>query len=125
MERDHLIIIALILVALYMMNKDDSKDTVQGIAPGPLGRIRYTEAGTMLSHLDGPIEQHIRHRREGFETPDPEAGLEIALQKHIRLSDKYIGGSQHIKNHIRSRNTNTSFGGLMGSYEEGQNIRGF
>ena len=39
MEREHLIIIALILVALYMMNSSSSKDKVKAI--GPAGRIRY------------------------------------------------------------------------------------
>ena len=123
MEREHLIIIALILVALYMMNKDDSKDTVQGIAPapGPLGRIRYNTDCDPLGAPGSnpcapPIGSHIRTRREGF-MPANDQAQEFDLSSyggsHIRLSDKYIGGSQHIKNHIRSRNTNSSFNGMM------------
>ncbi len=138
MEREHLIIIALILVALYMMNKDDTKDTVKGIAPavGPMGRIRYTDCDPLgapgSNPCAPPIGSHIRTRREGFSNCPPGTAQQdcmaeepFAMPQSIRLSDKYIGGSQHIKNHIRSRNTNSSFGGLIGSYEEGQNIRGF
>jgi hypothetical protein len=86
MEREHLIIIALILVALYMMNKD-TKDTV--VSMGPLGRIRYTDA-------------------PGPEVPNP-------FSNRIRYSDKHFAHSQHIKNHIRNRNMNSMFNGMMGT----------
>ena len=129
MEREHLIIIALILVALYMMNKDDTKDTVQGMAPavGPLGRIRYNipcPDGSMApSNLDcPPFPAHIRTRREGFmagNDPAQEGNQDYGNKTgtvneggHIRLSNTYFGGSQHIKNHIRSRNTNSMFNAM-------------
>ena len=126
MEREHLIIIALILVALYMMNKD-TKDTVQGM--GPASRIRYEERckdGTPAPCYDNPLSTstHIRTRREGFkpivEDQDPNeiinpanAGTVGPGSFHIRYNDKYIAKSQHIKNHIRHGNRNASFKGLM------------
>lgn len=97
MEREHLIIIALILVALYMMNKD-TKDTVQGM--GPANRIRYItdEELAALQARGGP----------------PGPGQEpFAMPQRIRHSDKYIGGSEHIKNHIRHNNRNNMFNAMM------------
>jgi hypothetical protein len=110
MEREHLIIIALILVALYMMNNDKKQDKVKAISP--MGRIRY-------GPLDGPIEgSHIRTRREGFYGDDqynPGVNLScVGSGGHIRLGDKYFGGSQHIKNHVRHNNRNNMFSGMMG-----------
>ena len=107
MEREHLIIIALILVALYMMN-NDKKDTVKGISP--MKRIRYADVDP--STLDSPFG-HIRTRREGF-VADAEPG---AMPERIRLGDKYFGGSQHIKNHVRHNNRNNMFSGMMGDCE--------
>ncbi len=99
MEREHLIIIALILVAIYVMNKDDSKDTVKNIAP--MGRIRYEGEPEVLPF------GHIRSRRESFDLPDGE------FPAHIRYSDKYIGQSQHIKNSIRYDNRDRMFNGMF------------
>ncbi len=96
MEREHLIIIALILVALYMMNKD-TKDTVMGM--GPASRIRY-EDPCANPYADGcPLAG-----------PPKET---FAMPQRIRYSDKYIAQSQHIKNHIRHGNRNASFKGLI------------
>ena len=95
MEREHLIIIALILVALYMMNKD-TKDTVQGM--GPAARIRYTDCdpqGAPCSNPCAPCDKET-----------------FAMPQRIRYSDKYIGQSEHIKNHIRHGNRNASFKGM-------------
>ncbi len=109
MEREHLIIIALILVALYMMNKD-TKDTVMSM--GPFGRIRYNDPLLPPSNVD-PLGQlnHIRTRREGFYGADNDG----YLPNHIRYSDKHFASSQHIKNHIRNRNMNSMFSGMMGT----------
>ncbi len=111
MEREHLIIIALILVALYMMNKD-TKDTVVSMGPmGPMGRIRY------VNPLEGGAELgfggHIRTRREGFEVKDDAQMGDFG--QRIRYSDKHFASSQHIKNHIRNRNMNSMFSGMMGT----------
>jgi hypothetical protein len=107
MEREHLIIIALILVAIYMMNKDDSMDTVKSITP-PMGYIRYNEPP-----FDGSMApNHIRYKsREGFEADD---GRDSAgMMNHIRYSDKYLGRAQHIKNSIRYDNRNHMFNGMF------------
>jgi hypothetical protein len=115
MESEHLIIIALILVALYMMN-NDKKDTVKGISP--MKRIRYTEGDNLLP--TGPSNLgHIRTRREGFYGDDQDnAGVNLSsVGAHIRLGDKYFGGSQHIKNHVRHNNRNNMFSGMMGDCE--------
>ena len=103
MEREHLIIIALILFVLYMLNKDDQKDSVQTITP--MGRIRYT------SPEEGPLG-HIRTREGYVEDPANSSGQ---LQR-IRLSDKSFAHSQHIRNHIRNRNMNSMFSGMMGQH---------
>ena len=115
MEREHLIIIALILVALYMMNNSSSSDQVTAMGPavGPMGRIRYGECPG--PDCVGPFG-HIHTRREGFYGGLEEelSGDKSSYGQHIRLGDKDWGHSQHIKNHIRSRNTNSMFSGMMG-----------
>jgi len=112
MEREHLIIIALILVALYMMNTDKKQDKVQAISP--MGRIRYgnpLEGGAELGY-----GSHIRTRREGFEAEqdiiNSDNAGSVGPGSRIRYSDKSFAHSQHIKNHIRSRNTNSMFSGM-------------
>lgn len=97
MEREHLIIIALILVALYMMNKD-TKDTVQGM--GPANRIRYNFPCSDGSMAASPMDC-------------PPIVEPFAVPQRIRHSDKYIGGSEHIKNHIRHNNRNNMFNAMM------------
>jgi hypothetical protein len=107
MECEHLIIIALILAALYMMNKD-TKDTVKSISPR--GRIRYDDAPDVLPF------GHIRTRREGFDQDS--SGLDqssVGPQGRIRLGDRDWGHSQHIKNHVRHDNRNNMFSGMMGT----------
>jgi hypothetical protein len=117
MEREHLIIIALILVAIYMMNKDDSMDSVKSVTPmghirtevGPFGHIRTEEN---LPSGVGPLG-HIRYKsHEGFEAEDP-ANASGKGYEHIRYSDKYIGRAQHIKNSIRYDNRNNMFNGMF------------
>jgi hypothetical protein len=94
MEREHLIIIALILVALYMMNSSSSKDKVTGIAPAK--RIRY----------GGPLDGFI-------EGQEPFA----MLPERIRHGDRDYGKGHFIKNHIRHNNRNNMFSGMMGDCE--------
>uniref|UniRef100_A0A6C0DK90 Uncharacterized protein n=1 Tax=viral metagenome TaxID=1070528 RepID=A0A6C0DK90_9ZZZZ len=113
MEREHLIIIALILVALYMMNTDH-KDTVKAMAP--MGRIRYE--GDLLNGPPGPGPTNYIRTREGFYGTDVNGNI---VPEHIRLSDKSFAHSQHIRNHIRNRNMNSMFNGVMGMPED---IRG-
>jgi hypothetical protein len=98
MEREHLIIIALIFIALCMMNKD-TKDTVMSMGPiGPMGRIRYADAPENLTY------EQATSPGEGF-----------AMPNRVRYSDKHFASSQHIKNHIRNRNMNSMFSGMMGT----------
>ncbi len=101
MDREHLIIIALILVALYMMNKDTNTDTVQAMGRvGPMGRIRY----------DTGLPDDSTNPFQGRLTGEP-----FAMPNRVRYSDKSFAHSQHIKNHIRSRNMNSMFSGMMGT----------
>lgn len=103
MEQEHLIIIALILLALYMMDKSSS-DKVQGMAP--MGRIRYGEDLGII----GP-QGHIR-TREGYQVgTEPSAGM----MERIRLGDRDFNHSQHVKQHIRYNNRNNMFSGMMGT----------
>ena len=92
MEREHLIIIALILVALYMMNSSSSSDKVT--AMGPIGRIRYQ------GEFDGS-------RAEPF----------VIMPERIRHGDRDYGKGHFIKNHIRHNNRNNMFSGMMGDCE--------
>ena len=114
MEREHLIIIALILVALYMMNSSSSKDKVKAI--GPAGRIRYGECPGGSDPPCSPLG-HIRTRREGFmQEGQDSSGINqssVGPQQRIRLGDRDWGHSQHIKNHIRYDNRNNMFSGMM------------
>jgi hypothetical protein len=120
MEREHLIIIALILVALYMMNKD-TKDTVKAISP--MGRIRYTDPSSIenlpFGHIrtregffadnDGTQPLHIRTREGFFADNDGTQPL------HIRIrGDKDYGQGHFIKHHVRHNNRNNMFSGMMG-----------
>ncbi len=105
MEREHLIIIALILVALYMMN-NSSKDKVAGI--GPAGRIRY-EGDLPPSDMLGPPGPSYIRTREGFYAENDFGGGSY----HIRLGDRDWGHSQHVKQHIRHNNRNNMFSGMM------------
>lgn len=110
MEREHLIIIALILVAIYMMNKDDSIDSVKSVTP--MGHIRTTTG--CGPNGDSPCNTlHIRYKsHEGFESEDP-ANASGKGYDRIRYSDKYIGRAQHIKNSIRYDNRNNMFNGMF------------
>ena len=101
MEREHLIIIAIVLVVMWMlmghsndcncdkcMNKAmmPSHIRYQTDAPteiGPMGRIRYEEAPTG----PGPLGR-------------------------IRMSDKYFGATQHIQHHLRRDNKRGLLNGL-------------
>jgi hypothetical protein len=118
MEREHLIIIALIFIALCMMNKG-TNDTVMSMGPlGPKGRIRYTtdEDLQRMGGAPGPGSAYIRTRREGFYGAQDNAGIDqTSFGSRIRYSDKHFASSQHIKNHIRNRNMNSMFSGMMGT----------
>ncbi len=111
MEREHLIIIALILVALYMMNSSSSSDKVT--AMGPANRIRYTtEEDLQRLASSGGGFGHIRTRREGYDVVE---GAEGEFPQRILLGDKDYGKGHFIRNHIRHDNRNNMFSGMMGA----------
>jgi len=115
MEQEHLIIIAILAVILYMIMKHSQNcncgscmqtKMIEASAPlnaGPMGRIRYNEDPNLAA---GP-PAHIRMRRDELlpEGPSPLG--------HIRVSDKYIGAGQTVKQHIRYDNRNGMFSGMF------------
>jgi len=105
MEREHLIIIALILVALYMMNTDKKQDKVKAI--GPAGRIRYE--GEQL--FNGPSPLGYIRTREGYVIE----GAEGEMPQRIRMGDKDYGQGTYVKSHIRHNSRNNMFSGMMGT----------
>ena len=83
MEREHLIIIALILVALYMMNKG-TNDTVVSMGPaGPMGRIRYTtdEDLQRMGGAPGPGPNN-----ESFAIPQGPIG---SFEVYVNITDPF------------------------------------
>ena len=110
MEKEHLIIIAILGVILYMcMNKSEGFNYQQGgigdfdlqriryDAPGPINRIRYQDAPLTLSQ--NPKDEPITMNR-------------------IR-SNMNIMGSQHVRNHIRSDRRNNMMSSMMYGYTNG------
>ena len=99
MEKEHLIIIAILGVILYMcMNKSEGFN-YQVDPPGPVNRIRY--------QVDppGPVA-HIRYQ-SGTLSTNPNA----------RISSMNIMGSQHVRNHIRSDRRNNMMNSMMYGYQ--------
>jgi hypothetical protein len=106
MEREHLIIVAILALVLYMLMKHssdcDCTKCMKDKMISPLGHIRYQD--------DMPITAHIRMRSENpLDGPLPEPS------SHIRTSysDKYIGAGQHIKSHIRYDSRQGMFNGMF------------
>ena len=109
MEQEHLIIVAILAVILYMIMKHSNNcncgtcmqtkmieaSAVAPLASGPMGRIR----------IDLP--ERIRMRRDELLPSGP------GPQGHIRVSDKYIGAGQTVKGHIRYDNRNGMFNGMF------------
>ncbi len=108
MEQEHLIIVAILAVILYMIMKHSNNcncgtcmqtkmieaSAVAPLVSGPMGRIRYEE-----NLAAGPP---ARIRTD-----------EIGPMGHIRVSDKYIGAGQTVKGHIRYDNRNGMFNGMF------------
>lgn len=110
MESEHLIIVALILVALYMLDNCSSKDKVKAI--GPAGRIRYGECPGGGDPPCSPLG-HIRTRREGFYRGLEDSDSGGSSYQRIRLGDRDYGKGHFIKGHIRHNNRNNMFSGMM------------
>ena len=108
MEKEHLIIIAILGVILYMcMNKSEGFNYQQGgigdfdlqriryDAPGPINRIRYQDAPLTLSQ--NPDNQPISMNR-------------------IR-SNMNIMGSQYVTGHIRRDRRNNMMNSMLYGYQ--------
>jgi hypothetical protein len=110
MEQEHLIIVAILAVILYMIMKHSQNcncgscmqtKMVKASAVSPLGYIRTDDP-----NFATPLPERIRMRRDDL-LPDPSTN-----PFHIRVSDKYIGAGQHIKQHIRYDNKNGMFNAM-------------
>jgi hypothetical protein len=101
MEQEHLIIVAILAVILYMIMKHSEHcncgSCMQTKMNAPLGHIRYNDPNLAT----GPPAR-IRMRE-----------AEIGPMGHIRVSDKYIGAGQTVKGHIRYDNRNGMFNGMF------------
>ena len=106
MEREHLIIIAIVLVVMWMLMKHSSDCNCNECMHKAMvpSHIRY----------GNPVDDvfpggHIRMRRDGDNLlPPPGTGP----QGHIRMSDKYFGATQHIQHHLRHDNKRGLLNGL-------------
>ena len=99
MEREHLIIIAIVLVVMWMLmghSSDCNCEECMNKAMMP-SHIRYGNPGD-----DVFPGGHIRMRREEEKLPFG----------HIRMSDKYFGATQHIQHHLRRDNKRGLLNGL-------------
>ena len=99
MEQEHLIIVAMLAVILYMIMKHSENcncgSCMQSKMVPPFGRVR------------ADLPERIRMRRDG-ELPSGPSPL-----GHVRVSDKYIGAGQAVKGHIRYDNRNGMFNGMF------------
>ena len=107
MEREHLIIIAIVLVVMWMLMKHSNDCNCNECMNKTMmpAHIRY----------GNPIDDvfpggHIRMRRDGDPLLPPPAIP--GPQGHIRMSDKYFGATQHIQHHLRRDNKRGLLNGL-------------
>lgn len=101
MEREHIIIVALLLLVLYNLMKHSSDCNC----------AQCNTNGRTLN-ATGSMPGHIRMRQE-----DPLEGTNATGSQpgHIRMnySDKYIGASQYIGHHLRRDSRAGMFNGLF------------
>ena len=99
MEQEHLFIIVILAVILYMLMKHSSNCNCSSCMNDKVVR--------------GGMPAHIRMGRFNEGLPDPSTNpLEGRLQR-IRYSDKYIGAGQHIKQHLRHDSRQGMFNGMF------------
>ena len=94
MEREHLIIIAIVLIVLWMLMGHSSSCNCSKCRTNMPARIRM-EGTTM--------PEYIRMRTE-------EGNL---VPERIRMSDKYFGATQHIQHHLRHDNRSKLMNGIF------------
>ena len=116
MEKEHLIIIAILGVILYMcMTKSEgfNYEEIPFEVP-PSGHVRYQVPPGPVSHIrqggpcgDGSCPQHIR----------TDAPLGVPTGGSTGGSDMNIMYSQYITNHIRSNRRNNMMNSMMYGYK--------
>ena len=103
MEREHLIIVAILALVLYMLMKHSSdcncSKCMKDKMIAPLGHIRYDDN-------DGFKPERIRMR-------DCPGGPECMSHIRTNHSDKYIGAGQTVKSHIRYDSRQGMFNGIF------------
>ena len=101
MEQEHLIIVAILAVILYMLMKHSSNCNCSSCMNDKV--------------VGGGMPAHIRMGRFNVCESDPYApGCPLsATPQRIRYSDKYIGAGQHIKQHIRYDSRQGMFNGMF------------
>ena len=102
MEQEHLIIIAVLAVILYMLMKHSANCNCSSCVNDKVVGGSY-----------GSMPAHIRMGRFDGELPDPSTNPFEGLPQRIRYSDKYIGAGQHIKQHIRYDSRQGMFNGMF------------
>ena len=111
MEREHLIIVAILALVLFMLMKHSDDCNCSGYMKDKMvnmpAHIRYRG--------DEPTSTaaHIRTRRFGGCGPDGTSDCGSLGHIRVRYSDKYIGAGQHIKNHIRHDSRQSMFNGMF------------
>jgi hypothetical protein len=96
MEQEHLIIIAILAVILYMLMKHSSNCNCSSCMKDKA-----------IGGYSTSMPAHIRMIANG--PPGPEDPYHI----RVRHSDKYIGAGQHIKQHIRYDSRQGMFNGMF------------
>ena len=97
MEQEHLIIVAVLAVILYMLMKHSSNCNCSSCVNDKVVKGGYSSG----------MPAHIRMRDNG--PPGPE----VPYTARIRYSDKYIGAGQHIKQHLRHDSRQGMFSGMF------------
>ena len=104
MEREHLIIVAILALVLYMLMKHSG------------------DCNCKACMKDKMLDMPARIRTRRFEATDCNnapcsecQGYNCKPDQHIRVrySDKYIGAGQHIKQHIRYDSRQGMFNGMF------------
>lgn len=98
MEREHMIILGIALLILYMLNRCPA-----GCTCGKCMKDRYITQATLPP-------AHIRYQENPMEGGTGTGSMEGFS---IRYGDKYLGATQHVKQHIRRDNRAGMFNGMF------------
>ena len=100
MEREHMIILGIALLILYMLNRCPA-----GCTCGKCMKDRYITQATLPP-------AHIRYENP-FEGSTAEESAGPGAYIRMRYGDKYLGATQHVKQHIRRDNRAGMFNGMF------------